>query len=303
VTGTPTWHRLRADAAQRLSEAVLADPDQEARWMVEEIAGLRGAELVAEAHTVAPRTAVARLDSMIVRRVAGEPLQYVLGAWSFRGIDLFVDPRVLVPRPETEITAEVAIAEVARLGARRGARSAWSGTTTSYAVADLGTGSGALALSLAAELPDAEVWATDRSADALAVARANLAGAGSTAARVRLAEGDWFEALPDSVHGRLRLVVSNPPYVSEREVEDLPPEVAQYEPREALVSGPTGLEAIERIVSDAPGWLEADGVLVVEIDTTRAEAARRLAVDAGLADVRLERDLTGRDRVLVGRRA
>jgi release factor glutamine methyltransferase len=97
--------------------------------------------------------------------------------------------------------------------------------------------------------------------------------------------------------------VSNPPYVSEREVEDLPPEVARYEPREALVSGPTGLEAIERIVSDAPGWLEPDGVLVVEIDTTRADAARRLAVDAGLADVRLERDLTGRDRVLVGRRA
>jgi release factor glutamine methyltransferase len=271
--------------------------------MVEEIAGLRGAELVAEEQCVAPRAASARLDAMVERRVTGEPLQYVLGSWSFRGIELFVDPRVLAPRPETELTTEVAIAEVTRLGARRGARSPWSGTATSYVVADLGTGSGAIALALAAELPDAEVWATDRSGAALAVACANLAGAGSAATRVRLAEGDWFDALPDSLRGGLRLVVSNPPYVAEREADDLPPEVLHHEPREALVSGPTGLEAIEQIVAGAPEWLEPEGVLVVEIDSNRAGEARDLAVAAGLVDVRIDHDLTGRDRVLVARRA
>ena len=165
--------------------------------MVEEASGLHGADLVADEDERATAVAERRIDQMVERRIAGEPLQYVLGSWSFRGIDLFVDPRVLIPRPETEVTAQVAIDEAARLGADVGRRPAWSGTTTSYVVADLGTGSGALALALAAELPDAEVWATDRSADALAVARANLAGAGSTATRVRVAEGSWFDALPD----------------------------------------------------------------------------------------------------------
>jgi release factor glutamine methyltransferase len=294
-----TWRALRAEAAERLSTARLADPAREARWMVEEVSGLAGSALVADEEAVAPRTAITRLEGMVARRTDGEPLQYVLGSWSFRGIDLFVDPRVLIPRFETEFTAEVAIAEAARLGARRGRRSPWSGTATSYAVADLGTGSGALALALAAELPEAEVWATDRSAPALAVARANLAGAGASATRVRLAEGDWFDALPGELQGRLRLVVSNPPYVAEDEYDDLPPEVARHEPRDALVSGPTGLEAIERIVRDAPCWLEPGGALVLEIATPRAEEARALARSAGLVDVHVERDLVGRDRVLV----
>jgi release factor glutamine methyltransferase len=239
---------------------------------------------------------------MVDRRVGGEPLQYVLGSWSFRGIDLFVDPRVLIPRPETEVTAAIAIAEAARLGSRRGRRSAWTGTTTAEAVADLGTGSGAIALAVASELPDAEVWATDRSADALAVARANLAGEGAAATRVRLVEGDWYAALPVALQGRLRVIVSNPPYVTERELDDLPPEVVRYEPRDALVSGGTGLEATERIVAGAPRWLEPRGALVVEIAPARADAARALARDAGLVDVSVERDLTGRDRVLVAHR-
>jgi release factor glutamine methyltransferase len=302
TAGAPTWRELRVDVSRRLAEARLADPGQEARWMIEEVAGRRGAALVADETLAAPRIAVTRIDAMVARRLGGEPLQYVLGAWAFRGIDLFVDSRVLVPRPETEHTVEVALEELARLGARRGARSSWSGTTTAYTVADLGTGSGAIALALAAELPDAAVWATDRSSGALAVARANLAGAGSAATRVRLAEGEWFAALPDELRGALRLVVSNPPYLAEREVDDLPPEVAHHEPRDALVSGPTGLEDIERIVADAPGWLECDGVLVVEVDSQRADAAYRLAVEAGLTEVRIERDLTGRDRVLVARR-
>ena len=126
------------------------------------------------------------LADMLNRHAAGEPLQYVLGSWPFLGHDLLVDPRVLVPRPETEVVAQVAVDEMVRLGARRGRADTWAVVVTAYPVVDLGTGSGAIALALVSELPDAEVWATDVSDDALAVARANFAGAGSLAARVRV---------------------------------------------------------------------------------------------------------------------
>jgi release factor glutamine methyltransferase len=302
TAGAPTWRELREDATHRLQAAKLEGASREAWWMVEEVSELRGSELVADEHLPSTAVSVRRVGAMVERRLAGEPLQYVLGSWSFRGIELFVDPRVLIPRPETEVTAQVAIDEAGRLGAQVGRRPAWSGTTTSYFVADLGTGSGALALALAAELPDAEVWATDCSADALAVARANLAGAGTAATRVRLAEGSWFEALPGHLRGNLRVVVSNPPYVSELEVADLPPEVAWHEPREALVSGATGLEAIEEILRESPDWLEPDGVVVMELDPRRVDAAARLAHEVGFAEVEAEHDLTGRTRVLVARR-
>lgn len=269
--------------------------------MVEAASGLRGAALVAILQETATVGAAARVQDMVQRRVAGEPLQYVLGEWEFRGIDVFVDPRVLIPRPETEVTVQVAIDAVSELGARRGRSDPWAGSRTQFTVVDLGTGSGAIAIALAAELPDAEVWATDVSADALTVARANVAGAGSVATRIRLAHGDWFGALPDHLRGRVRVAVANPPYIAEGEIESLPPEVANHEPRVALVSGPTGLEAIERIVGEAPGWLEAHGVLVVEIAPHQSDAAIEIARDAGLVGIGVERDLTARDRVLVAR--
>jgi release factor glutamine methyltransferase len=294
-----TWKELRAHAEREL--AGLDTAANEARWIVEQASGLRGGDLVAEQHEVAPTMAAARVDSMIQRRSAGEPLQYVLGEWSFRGIDLFVDPRVLIPRPETEVTAQVAIDEAAAAGARRGRHDAWSGAQGEFIVVDLGTGSGALAISLAAELPDAEVWATDADADALAVARANAAGHAGAATRIRLVEGDWFEALPEQLRGHVRVVVSNPPYVAMHEVDDLPTEVVAFEPHRALVSGPTGMEAIERIITDAPGWLASTGSLVVEIAPHQADAATKLAGDRGFRAARVQRDLAGRERVLVAR--
>jgi release factor glutamine methyltransferase len=175
---------------------------------------------------------------------------------------------------------------------------------TSYVVADLGTGSGAIALALARELPDAEVWATDVSDDALAVARANVAGVGSVATRVRLHAGSWYETLPPDLRGALRVIVSNPPYVAEHEVRDLPREVAEWEPRDALVSGPTGYEALEAVIADAPAWLDpSGGALVVELAPHQAERALELADGAGFTDVRVDQDLVGRARVLVARLA
>jgi release factor glutamine methyltransferase len=297
-----TWADLRARAEARLRDTRAPRPDTEARWMVERVSGYDGSELITSEHELATAPAIQHLDDMLERRSGGEPLQYVLGRWDFLGLDLLVDRRVLVPRPETEVVARTAIDEAVRLGARRGRHDAWLAADTSYAVADLGTGSGALALALARELPDAEVWATDVSEDALAVARANVAGIGSAGVRVRLRAGSWFEALPPERRGGFRVIVSNPPYVAEHEVADLPRDVADWEPRGALVSGPTGLEAIEVIIAGARVWLDPAGsALVLELAPHQADAAVTLATDAGFVDVHVDRDLAGRARVLVAR--
>jgi release factor glutamine methyltransferase len=213
----------------------------------------------------------------------------VLGAWGFRGLDLLVDQRVLIPRPETEQVVEAALETARRLG-------------PPLTIADLGTGSGAIALSLADELPLREVviWATDASADALDVARANLAGLGRAAANVRLAHGSWWEALPGELRGRLDLVVSNPPYVGD--AEQLDASVADWEPAAALFGGPDGLDALRVVAGGAAQWLRAGGALVCEIGEAQGGAARELAAACGLTDVEVRRDLAGRDRILISRR-
>jgi release factor glutamine methyltransferase len=287
-----TWRSLLDDASAALNPV-------DARWILCEASGYEPAELGLVLDEPATNRAVRAVDDLVARRARGEPLQYVLGSWEFRGIDLMVDPRVLIPRPETEVVAQVSIDELARRGARRGKADPWSAGITEYSLADLGTGSGALALALVTELPDAAVWATDASEDALAVARANLSSIGFAATRVRLVHGDWFDALPIELRGELRLVVSNPPYVSEVEYTELPTEVAASEPTRALVSGPTGLECLEVIVRNAPEWLAAEGVLVCEHAPHQADALQEMARDAGFARVEVRADLTGRDRVLV----
>ncbi len=294
-----SWSARRAAIARRLGAAGFDSAEAEARWLTETASGHRDAEWLTVAASEPTDRQQADLDSMVRRRLAGEPLQYVLGAWEFRGLDLFVDDRVLIPRPETELVVEVALEAAVHAGLRRGGRPALDGSTHAV-VADLGTGSGAIALALAAELPDALVWATDVSRDALAVATANIAGCGAT--RVRTAHGSWFGALAVELRGALALVVVNPPYVAESEVASLPPEVAHHEPRVALVSGTTGLEAIDVIVRDAPRWLAPGGALVVEIAPHQAGAATARATAAGLAEVTVRDDLARRPRALVAHR-
>lgn len=301
--GSPTWRDLRRDAARQLRDAGVEAADAEARWLLEEVSGLEGAELIAQEDGPATARGAHALAGLLERRRGGEPIQYVLGHWSFRGVDLHVDARVLIPRPETEIVAEVAIEEAVRVGARRGRNDAWRGTHASLRAADLGTGSGALALALVHELPDVEVWAVDVSADALAVARGNIAGIGNAGVRVRIAEGSWFDALPGELRGSLSLVVANPPYVAESEMAGLPVAVVAYEPHDALVSGPTGLEDVGKIVTGARPWLAAAASLVVEIAPHQSEDAVALARACGFVHVEVRRDLAGRDRVLVARQA
>jgi release factor glutamine methyltransferase len=285
---TLLWRQLRDEAVARLTEAGVDDPAQEVRWIAERASGRSAAEQVAALDAPTTRREVTFVDQMVQRRAAGEPLQYVLGRWAFRTLDLLVDRRVLIPRPETEVVAGLAIDAAAALD-------------RPAVVVDLGTGSGAIALSLAAERwPHVEVWATDASADALAVARANLAGLGRRAACVRLVRGDWYDALPDELQGRVDVLVSNPPYIADD--APLPEEVAAWEPTGALLAGPDGLDDLRRIIDGAPAWLAPGGVLVLEIGETQGPAVTTLAEAAGLTDVAVRPDLAGRDRAVVARR-
>jgi release factor glutamine methyltransferase len=295
-SGTVRWRELLDEAGRRLREAGFADAELDARRIVEQASGHVGAALFAGLDELATVRGVHALDAMLQRRLAGEPLQYVLGEWSFRSIDVFVDRRVLIPRPETEVVVERALAELDRLVAARGPATAGRAPV----VVDLGTGSGVIALSVAFERRAAEVWATDVSPGALDVARANLAGLGRAGTRVTMCEGSWFAALPPSLRGTVDLIISNPPYVAPTDPID--DEVRDWEPHLALVPGPTGFEAIDLIIDEAPGWLRDDGVLVVEMAPFQADAAADRARSAGFTEVRVGADLTGRARMVIAAR-
>jgi len=224
-----------------------------------------------------------RFMALVERRGAGEPVAYLTGRRGFWTLDLSVTPDTLIPRPETERLVELALERLPANGAP------W--------VLDMGTGSGAIALALASERPAARVLATDRSAAAIAVARANARGNGI--ANVEFAEGDWYRP---AAGRRFDLVVSNPPYIAEGDAHlrrgDL-----RFEPAAALSSGSDGLDAIRVIAAGAPAHLEPGGWLLVEHGLDQGAAVRALFEAAGLAGVRTARDLEQRDRVTLGRRA
>lgn len=288
---TVSWRALQAEAERALAP-VTDRPGVDARRIIERASGNLGADYVLGLDDPVTERGMHFFDTMLERRRLGEPLQYVLGRWGFRDLDLLVDRRVLIPRPETETVVDLALAELDRL--REPDRI--------LIAVDLGTGSGAIGLSIAAERERVEVLLTDASADALAVARANLAGLGRAATRVRIAEpGEWFAAVPAEHRGAIHLLVSNPPYVALD--DDLPAVVRDWEPSSALFSGPDGLDDLRRIVGEAPEWLASDGVLVVELAPHQAEAVAGLARAAGFVEVEIGADLTGRSRAVVARRS
>jgi len=216
------------------------------------------------------------LESLIERRVSGEPLQYIEGTAPFASLQIGVDPRVLVPRPETEGLFEIA-AKMVR---------------NPKVIVDLCTGSGALALALKHRFPTASVFATDISEEAVEVAFHNRHKLGLD---VYFGVGDLFDPLPAALLGEVDLVVANPPYVAEGEFGSLPRDV-QQEPKVALVAGPTGLEVIRRIGAAVSEWLRPGGVVVLEIGETQGVAAS--STFARLPTV-VRQDLTGRDRYVV----
>ena len=279
-----TWRDLWQQTIEVLKER------GPARWLCETACGADGDDFTSALDEVPTERMVAHLDTMVARYRSGEPLAYVMGRWSFRTLDLMVDRRVLIPRPETELLAELGITAAKSVSPR--------------IVVDLGTGSGAIGLSMAAELPvdGTEVWLTDSSADALDVARANIAAVGRGAANVRIAEGSWFEALPAELRGRVNVIVSNPPYIADDdpEVDD---SVREWEPASALFAADDGLRDIETIVHGAVEWLVPGGTLLVEIGHRQGDAAIAIARDAGFTadSIEIITDLAHRPRFLRSR--
>ena len=294
--GTVTWRQLHAEAVGHLIDAGVGDADQcaiDARRIIERASGFDGTEYVLGLDEAATERSVHYFDLMVGRRSTGEPLQYVVGSWGFRSLDLLVDSRVLIPRPETESVAGWAIAELERL------RPMATGAGRRLLAADLGTGSGAIGLSIATECSRVDVWMTDESADAVAVAQANLTGIGGAGTSVRIAAGSWFAALPPELASTIDVIVSNPPYVADG--DELPPVVRDWEPGSALFSGDDGLDDLRVIVAQAPDWLHESGSLVLEMAPTQVDAVAAMARDAGFIEVEIRSDLAGRQRGIVAR--
>ncbi len=283
VSGIVSWRALWHDTARNHGRV-------RARWLCEEAAGAWGDDFDEVLSQPVTERSIAHLDAMLLRLRQGEPLQYVLGHWSFRHVDLLVDARVLIPRPETELVAGVAL-ELVRSQPRP------------WLCADLGTGSGAIGLSLLQELPRgaAEVWLTDESADALDVARANNAGLGMAGVGARFAQGWWFDALPSDLHGSFALIVSNPPYIAEGDPA-VDRSVHDWEPGGALYAGADGLDDVRVLAAGARRWLQPGGWLVLEIGTGQGSAVAALLTAADLVDVDIRPDLAGHDRIAFARR-
>ena len=283
------WMVFLTEAERKFEKAGFNSPDIEARRIVESASGYEGSQFHQGLQELATVNAVNHFENMVRRRLDEEPLQYVCGSWGFRTLDLMVDKRVLIPRPETEIVAGIAIKELER-----------SETRDEKLVADLGTGSGAIGLSIAAETRNSEIFLTDISSEALQVARANLIGLGTLRNRVSIRQGSWFDALLGEHRGKFSLIVSNPPYISSAEIAELPPDVRDWEPERALVSGEKGTESLEIIIDEAGKWLCSKGSLVLEMAPHQTSEIANKMRQNGYTDVQIFPDLTGRQRGVRG---
>ena len=280
MAGAATREALDA-AVDALTAAGVEDPRLDAELLLAEATGSSRAALVADSGAEVSPAAGRRFGELVRRRLRREPVAYILGRKGFRHLDLAVDRRVLIPRPETELLVNLAL----ELQPAR--------------VLDVGTGSGAIALAVADELPDCEVTGTDTSPGALEVARANAARIG-LAERVRFVEG----TLPEN--GSFDLILANLPYVAERDWPSLQPEVTQWEPREALLAGPDGLDAYRAFIPGCSGHFiryaeQMTGALAVEVGEGQAPAVAELFRAAGFGEIETRRDLAEIERVVLGR--
>lgn len=270
---------LTARVVEAFARSGIVEPRREALRLVAELSGRSVGDLRLRSDDPAEPTLVERVADGARRRASGEPLAYVSGSAGFRDLDLQVDRRVLIPRPETEGLVELV------LQATRQGR-----------VVDVGTGSGCIALSLAQEGSYRHVAGVDRSAPALMVAREN---ARRLHLPVSFLQGDLVSALaPES----REVVVSNPPYLTEAELQGLDPSVRDWEPHQALASGRDGLNAVRGLLEDARRVLVPTGLLAMEVDSSRAVQVAALARRSGWTDVAVTQDLFGRDRFVTARR-
>lgn len=272
-------------AADRLSKTTPSG-NVDAELLLRHVLGCTRADLYADPSRQISSQEAEEFRILVERREKHEPLQYLTGTQSFRSLELRVGPGVLIPRPETEIVVERALELIRYL--------------ESPLVADIGVGSGAIALSIAKERPDSTVWGTDKSKPALEWAMRNRRR--TKAMNVNFAEGDLLDALPPGLEAKFDLVVANPPYLSLSELAASPFEVREFEPEAATVAGPSGLEIASRIVQDALGWLTPGGWLVLETWSGQAERLR-LLMTPRYDEVELHDDLTGATRIAQGRKS
>ncbi|CAE6773540.1 peptide chain release factor N(5)-glutamine methyltransferase [Paraburkholderia nemoris] len=262
-------------------------PSLEARILLTHVLGWRHTQLITRSDEALDGPVIERYRALEARRVAGEPVAQLVGAREFFGLDFEVTPDVLIPRPETELLVETALAAMENILRPR--------------VLDLGTGTGAIAVAIASIRPDAQVWALDRSAEALAVATRNakrLLDAKRPGGAVGLQQSDWYNSLDAAL--RFDVIVSNPPYIASGDPH-LSEGDLRFEPRGALTDEADGLSAIRKIVAGAPTRLTANGVLWLEHGYDQAEAVRALLTAQGFMQVRSEHDLAGIERISGGR--
>lgn len=287
--GRMTVNELLRRGIKRLQQAGIESAEREAAWILE--AALERPHLQLRLDGNRPVSVVqhAEAECLLRRRAAREPLQYLLGSQEFCGREFTVTPAVLIPRPETEVLVE----EVARA----------LGQVKAPLIADVGTGSGCIAVALALSLRQAELYGIDCSPAALLVARENLARHG-VADRVTLLEGDLLEPLERrAVHGRMAAIVSNPPYIPEGELARLQPEVRLFEPRLALAGGPDGLAIHRRLISGAIRFLAPGGILAMEVGAGSAPACVELVrAQGGYRDIRTIQDQQGTERIVLAER-
>ena len=282
-----TIHARVVAARQRLRDAGIPadEADLDARLLAEHLLGWTSERYFVDGGDAEPPGFVDRYDALVARRAAREPYAYIVGHEEFWGRDFEVTPSVLIPRPETELIVWVAL-------------ELFPDRDAAFTVCDVGTGSGCIAVSIARERPRADVTATDMSAPALAIARRN-AERHDVSSRVHFLGGDLF----DSVPREFDLIVSNPPYVAERDRASIQAEVGTYEPAEALFAGADGLDTIRRLVAQAPARLQPGGHLVFEFGFGQsAEVAGLISRTAGLTMVDLRRDLQDIPRVAIAKR-
>jgi release factor glutamine methyltransferase len=282
-----TLAAVLALARQRLREGHLDDPALEARMIVQHFSGTDRREAISSPERIVPADQAAQIEAALSRRLAGEPIHRIFGWRDFYGLRLKLSPDTLEPRPDTETLVDAVLPLLREVVAREG----------HCRVLDLGTGTGAIALAIAAEIPDVVVTATDISAGALATAAENAAANGLSE-RVRFIYSDWFSV----IHEKFHAIVSNPPYIQSYAIAGLQPEVRLHDPHRALDGGADGLDAYRAIADGAAERLEPGGVVAIEIGDGQRPDVSRVFTEAGYEMVAAHRDLAGTERALIFRR-
>ena len=274
----PTAEQLLRDAVAKLKEAGVDTPVLDAEVLLSKAACRSRTDLLTHPEYQPSSQAATQFQEWVARRINREPLAYIIGDREFYGISFQVTPAVLVPRQETETLVDAAI-ELLK-------------DRTHSLVADIGLGSGAVAVSIARSLSNATVYGTESSKAALEVAKLNAVGR-----YAYFLKGDLLEPLAGLTFD---LIVSNPPYIPTAEIDNLAPEISKYEPRQALDGGPDGLDYHRRLASESLGYLKCGGTLAVEVGAGQAESVKDLFAENGFVDVRSVRDLMDIERVVLG---